>query len=89
MSRRNVRGILESDGHQVTEALDGLAALEHYSLEKPDLVVLDMVMNGMYGIDVLVKLREMDSQAKVVVASADIQHSTRENGGTSRDRAAL
>jgi len=78
MSRRIVRGILESAGHEVTEAADGMAALERYSLDKPDLVLLDMVMAGMYGIEVLQKLREIDGQAKIIVATADIQHSTRE-----------
>ena len=78
MSRRIVRGILESGGHEVTEAADGMAALERYSLEKPDLVVLDMVMTGMYGLDVLQKLCEMDGQARIIVATADIQKSTRE-----------
>jgi two-component system chemotaxis response regulator CheY len=78
MSRRIVRGSLESAGHEVTEAADGMAALESYSLEKPDLVLLDMVMAGMYGIEVLQKLREIDGQAKVIVATADVQHSTRE-----------
>jgi two-component system, chemotaxis family, chemotaxis protein CheY len=78
MSRRIVRGILESEGHEVAEAADGLAALERYSLEKPDLVVLDMVMSGMYGLDVLQKLREIDGQARIIVATADIQSSTRE-----------
>src|ERR1051325_975122 len=77
MSRRIVRGILESAGHEVAEAADGLAALERYSLEKPDLVVLDLVMGGMYGLDVLQKLREMDGQARIIVATADIQGSTR------------
>jgi two-component system chemotaxis response regulator CheY len=78
MSRRITRGILESGGHEVTEAADGMAALERYSLEKPDLVLLDMVMAGMYGLEVLQKLREIDGQARVIVATADIQHSTRE-----------
>src|SRR6185295_8226623 len=78
MSRRTVRGILESAGHEVTEAADGLAALERYFLEKPDLIILDMVMSGMYGIEVLQKLREIDAQAKIIVATADIQNSTRE-----------
>jgi len=41
------------------------------------LVLLDLVMKGMYGLDVLMKLREMDPKARVVVASADIQSSTR------------
>jgi len=78
MSRRIVRGILESAGHEVLEATDGLSAIEHYSLEKPDLVVLDLVMGGMYGLDVLQKLREMDRQARIIVVTADIQGSTRE-----------
>ena len=78
MSRRIIRGILESAGHEVTEAANGMAALERYALEKPDLVLLDMVMGGMYGLDVLQKLREMDGQARIIVATADIQSSTRE-----------
>ena len=77
LSRRTLRRILESAGYEVVEADDGMAALELYFLEKPSLVLLDLVMKGMYGIDVLVKLREMDPKALVVVASADIQSSTR------------
>ena len=77
LSRRIVSGILESAGYEVSEAADGLAALERSSLEKPYLV-LDLVMGGIYGLDVLRKLREMDAQARIIVATADIQTSTRE-----------
>jgi len=35
-------------------------------------------MKGMYGLDVLTKLREIDKNARVVIVSADIQNSTRE-----------
>lgn len=77
LSRRTLRRILESAGYKVVEADDGMTALEVYFLEKPNLVLLDLVMKGMYGIDVLVKLREMDPKALVVIASADIQSSTR------------
>lgn len=77
LSRRTLRRILESAGYEVVEATDGMTALELYFLEKPHLVLLDLVMKGMYGLDVLVKLREMDPNALVVVASADIQSSTR------------
>ena len=77
LSRRTLRRILESAGYDLVEANDGMAALEVYFLEKPDLVLLDLVMKGMYGLDVLVKLREMDQEARVVVASADIQSLTR------------
>src|ERR1700742_3360358 len=77
LSRRTMRRILESAGYEVGEADDGMTALEMYFLEKPSLVLLDLVMKGMYGLDVLVKLRELDPQAQVVVASVDIQSSTR------------
>jgi two-component system chemotaxis response regulator CheY len=78
MSRRILRRVLEAAGHQILEADDGLLALERYLLERPDLVLLDMTMRGMHGLDVLSKLREVDAQARVIVATADIQRSTRE-----------
>lgn len=77
LSRRTLRRILEAAEYEVVEAEDGMTALEVYFLEKPRLVLLDLVMKGMYGLDVLVKLREMDPKARVVIASADIQSSTR------------
>jgi two-component system chemotaxis response regulator CheY len=78
LSRRTLRQILEPEGYDVVEAEDGLIALERYFLEKPDVVLLDLVMKGMYGLDVLTKLRELDAGAKVVVVSADIQTSSKE-----------
>jgi two-component system chemotaxis response regulator CheY len=78
LSRRTLRRILEGAGYLVVEAPDGMSALEQYFLERPEVVFLDLVMSGMYGLDVLQKLRELDPAARVVVASADIQSSTRE-----------
>lgn len=78
MSRRTLRKILEPEGHEIIEAEEGMMGLERYFLERPDLVFLDLTMTGMYGIDVLNKLREMDPQALVIVASADIQSSTQD-----------
>ncbi|HEX8736484.1 MAG TPA: response regulator [Pyrinomonadaceae bacterium] len=78
MSRRMLRRIVESAGYEVVEADEGAAGLEQYFLEKPDLVFLDLTMKDMYGLDVLKKLRELDAEARVIIASADIQDSTRE-----------
>jgi len=78
LARRNLRQILESADCEVAEAEDGLSALERYLLDKPDVVLLDLVMRGMYGLDVLEKLRELDPLAKVVVVSADIQTSSQQ-----------
>lgn len=76
-SRRILRKMIEPAGHAIREASDGLHALELYALERPDLVLLDMNMEGMAGMDVLAKLREIDPSASIVIASADIQQSTR------------
>lgn len=81
LARRALRSILESAGHEVVEAEEGALALERYFLEAPDLVLLDLVMKGMYGFDVLSKLRELDPAARVIIATADIQRSTREMAG--------
>jgi two-component system, chemotaxis family, chemotaxis protein CheY len=78
LARRSTRRILEGAGYTVVEAEDGMSALERYFVEKPDAVVLDLVMKGMYGLDVLARLREMDPDARVIVLSADIQSSSRE-----------
>lgn len=77
LARRSTRRVLEGAGFSVIEAEDGVSALERYFVEKPDAVVLDLVMKGMYGLDVLERLRQMDPGARVVVASADIQSSSR------------
>jgi two-component system chemotaxis response regulator CheY len=78
LARRSTRRALETAGYTVIEAEDGLGALERYFVDKPDVVLLDLVMKGMYGLDVLAKLREMDGSARVIVISADIQTSSRE-----------
>jgi len=76
LTRRSLRQILETAGCEVVEAEDGLSALERYYLEKPDVVLLDLVMRGMYGLEVLQKLRELDNDARIVVVSADVQASS-------------
>lgn len=78
LARRTVRQILAQRDVVVIEAEDGLTALERYALERPDVVVLDLVMRGMYGQDVLAKLRALDPDARVIVVTADIQTPARE-----------
>ena len=78
LSRRVSRRILEGAGHTVADAADGLVALERYALDRPDLVLLDVTMAEMDGLEVLRQLRAMDPRAVVVMATADVQTSTRE-----------
>ncbi len=76
LARRRARTILEGAGFEVLEAEDGMSALERYFVARPDVVLLDLVMKVMYGLDVLAKLRELDPGAKVIVVSADVQTSS-------------
>lgn len=75
-ARRTLRKVLEQAGHTVSEAAGGMAAIEHYFLHRPDVVLLDLTMEDVGGLEVLKKLREMDTLARVIVVSADVQSST-------------
>ena len=78
LARRLTKQFVEELGHSVEEATDGAQALERYVLNRHDVVILDMVMPGMYGQEVLQKLRELNPKLPVIVVTADIQKSTRE-----------
>jgi DNA-binding response OmpR family regulator len=52
-----VRRYLERDGHRVEVVGDGIAALERAAAEPPDLVVLDLMLPGMSGLQVCERLR--------------------------------
>lgn len=75
-ARRVHRGILESAGHSVVEASTGMGAVEAFFLEKPELVLLDLSMEDMGGVEVLTRLREIDAESRVIVISADVQRTT-------------
>lgn len=63
--------------YQCQEAVDGASGLELYSLEKPDLVILDLTMPDMNGLEVLLTIKQMDPNAKVIIGTADIQDFSR------------
>jgi len=66
--RRAVRAALISlDCEVVDETYDGEVVLELYSETKPDIVLLDIRMPKMDGLEVLTKLTEVDEDAYVVM----------------------
>jgi CheY-like chemotaxis protein len=78
LARRMTRRILEDLGHEVEEVSNGAEALEQFLLKRHDAVVLDLLMPGVDGVEVLQKLREMNPQVPVIVLTADIQRTTRD-----------
>jgi len=73
-----VREILTSAGHEADLAPDGLSALVSIQEREPDLLVLDLVMPGMNGIEVCraVKLNPFTARIPVLMLTArgDVEH---------------
>lgn len=53
-----VAGYLTDDGHRVTRVADGLEALDVVANDTPDVVVLDVMIPGLGGFDVLERIRQ-------------------------------
>ena len=70
-----LRSILESQGFTVLAAQNGLEALEIVARELPDLVLLDVMMPQMSGIEVLerIKTTHATSKVPVIMVTAKIQ----------------
>lgn len=70
-SRSVLRNILEEHGYEVlAEAENGQEGYEKYCELKPDLVTLDITMPIMDGIETLVKIKEFDPSATVIMVTA-------------------
>jgi DNA-binding response OmpR family regulator len=69
---RLLRGYLEREGFEVSEARDGLAALKAVREVNPDVVVLDWMLPKLDGMDVLRELRRF-SDAYVIVLTARVE----------------
>ncbi|MCK5515314.1 MAG: response regulator [Desulfobulbaceae bacterium] len=60
----------EDAGYQVVSASNGEEGLAKFKDEKPDIVILDILMPGMNGIQVLRKMKMMDAAIPVILSSA-------------------
>ncbi len=69
--RMTIRQMLEQHGHEmIGEAADGVEAVKKYIEVKPDVVLLDITMPEMNGVEALKRIKELDSGAKVIICSA-------------------
>lgn len=67
--RKTLRSALEEEGHHVSEAEDGIGALLAIEKERPDLILLDIWMPGMDGMEVLKKMQPLEINSSVIVMS--------------------
>jgi len=68
--RESLAGWLERDGHTVDKAASGEEALEKCEKTRYDILLLDIKMEGMSGLEVLKKVKENDPDVSVVMITA-------------------
>lgn len=78
LSRRMMSKVLENDGHTILQATNGREGLEMVRGHNPDCIFLDLLMPEVDGLDVLKTLQDEGSKIPIVVITADIQQSTRQ-----------
>ena len=84
LARRLIREPLESLHYTIEEAETGEIGLEKYTLRRHDIVTIDIVMPGIYGLEILAKLRKFNPNVRVIMVSADIHHATKAQARTLR-----
>ncbi|HTY66760.1 MAG TPA: response regulator [Alphaproteobacteria bacterium] len=67
--RRFLRTSLDAHGYEVVEAEDGQGAIRRMTVEKPDVLVLDLGLPDMEGLDVIQRVREW-SDVPIIVLTA-------------------
>lgn len=71
LMRRIIKATLKKAGYtEIYEAADGIQAIEKYNQLKPNLVLLDITMPNMNGLDTLKAIRAADPNANVVMCTA-------------------
>ncbi|MEG0286093.1 MULTISPECIES: response regulator [Vagococcus] len=74
--RMKLKDLLEKNGYEVIgEAQNGVEAIEKYKAIKPDVILMDIIMPEMDGIEAIKRIKKMDSEAKIIVCSAMGQQS--------------
>lgn len=86
-TRMMLTGFVERAGYEVVgEASNGKEAVTQYERLKPDVVLMDVVMPDMSGLDAVREIRKRDGQAKIVMCSAmgqeKIMHEALEAGAS-------
>lgn len=62
--------VFSSEGYDTFQAANGKIALEIVKTESPDLVLLDMKIPGMDGLEILKHIKTIDSSIKVIMMTA-------------------
>lgn len=78
VSRLAIKEQLELKGFEVQVAENGIQALEEYKKSPCDLALVDIIMPGMDGLGLLVKLKEINQNLPVIMLTGDEKSESRE-----------
>jgi DNA-binding response OmpR family regulator len=67
--RSLLKAVLEDEGYQIQEASNGKEALQSYASSSADLILTDIVMPDIEGIEMIMKIRKSDSKVKIIAMS--------------------
>ena len=68
--RKVVKLTLNKIGIEVEEAENGIMAVEKHGILKPDLMIIDLVMPELGGLDAILQIRQTTPDAKVIILSS-------------------
>lgn len=68
--RTLLKEVLQKDGHEIYQAANGFQALDIVKNHAPDLVLLDMKIPGMDGIEILENIKKINDTTRVVIMTA-------------------
>ncbi|MDH4267335.1 MAG: response regulator, partial [Deltaproteobacteria bacterium] len=67
--RQSLTGVLKDEGYEVLEVRDGVQALKQVETDPPDLVLLDIWMPGMDGIETLERMKGQIPNLPIIMIS--------------------
>lgn len=67
MARKRLKRVIEKEGYEIIAAQDGLEGLELFKSERPDVVITDVKMPKIDGIEVMHRIKEMSKTTEVIL----------------------
>ena len=72
--------VLEEEGFDVAVAYDGKSGLEKFREDRPDLVLLDLILPDIHGFEVFQQMQAMDAEVPIVMLTGQARLSDRRTG---------
>ena len=73
-----LQNMLQDEGYEVLTTADGPQGISIYEDKRPDVVLLDVELPSMNGLEVLKRIRQVDAEARVIIITGLDTHGIRE-----------